>query len=176
MPPKPNKQITRADRNRIVGQLQAGSSQTEVAAKNRVQQSTVSRIKRKFEEMGSVDDLERGGRPRKTTARQDRMIVLAVKKDPEITGKEIKKDLGLENVSSRLVRRRIYENSEIKSYWKTKKGYIKEAKSENSSEIGQSSQGSDTRAVEKGSVQRRVSVCVAFWQAFTSLAYFQPTI
>lgn len=126
MPPKPNKRITRADRNRIIGQLQAGNSQTQVAAAIGVRQATVSKIKRKFDETGSVDDRARGGRPRKTTAGQDRLIVRAVKKDPEITGEEIKKGLGLKNVSSRLVRRRIYENSEIKSYWKIKKAYINE--------------------------------------------------
>jgi len=47
-----------------------------------------------------------------------------VKKNPRITGNEIKEILGITDIPERTIRRRIRSDSEFASYWKTKKPYI----------------------------------------------------
>jgi hypothetical protein len=47
-----------------------------------------------------------------------------VKKNPRITGNEIKEILGITDIPERTIRRRIRPDSEFASYWKTKKPYI----------------------------------------------------
>ena len=75
---------------------------------------------------GSLDRKVGCGRPRKTTARDDKMIIRQVKKDRECTSIDIKRELGLDHVSDKLIRRRIAECSEFKSYWKTRKFFVSE--------------------------------------------------
>jgi len=47
-----------------------------------------------------------------------------VKKNPRITGNEIKEILEITDIPERTIRRRIRSDSEFASYWKTKKPYI----------------------------------------------------
>ena len=63
-----------ATRNIIIGQLQAGISQSEVARTVNVNQSTISRLWSRFQQTGTTNDRPRSGRPRITTRRQDRYI------------------------------------------------------------------------------------------------------
>ena len=71
MPP-----LSRDNRWAAVGRLQAGQSQSHVARELNVAQSTISRLWARFQATGSVDDQPRAGRPRGTTAAQDRLIRL----------------------------------------------------------------------------------------------------
>jgi len=61
------------------------------------------------------------GRPRVTTARQDRDILRAVKKNRKNVISQIQQDTGLENISKRTISSRIHELLGFKSYWTTKK-------------------------------------------------------
>lgn len=61
-------------RNIATGRLQAGESQSQVARHLNVQQSTISRLWHRFQATGSVEDRHRIGRPRVTTAADDRFI------------------------------------------------------------------------------------------------------
>ena len=61
-------------RNQIIGMLNAGISQLEVARLFAVNLSTVSRLNRKFIVTGSIKDCPRSGQPRVTTRRQDNLI------------------------------------------------------------------------------------------------------
>ena len=63
-------------RNQIIGMLNAGISQREVARRFAVNVSTVSRLSRKFIVTGSIKDRPRSGQPRVTTRRQDNLICL----------------------------------------------------------------------------------------------------
>ena len=63
-------------RNQIIGMLNAGISQREVARRFAVSVSTVSRLNRKFIVTGSTKDRPRSGQPRVTTQRQDNLIRL----------------------------------------------------------------------------------------------------
>uniref|UniRef100_A0A673BCG8 Transposase Tc1-like domain-containing protein n=1 Tax=Sphaeramia orbicularis TaxID=375764 RepID=A0A673BCG8_9TELE len=56
--------------------LQAGQSSRAVARAFDVNHSTISRLQRKFGNYGTTDDRPRTGRPRVTTAKQDRYIRL----------------------------------------------------------------------------------------------------
>ena len=61
-----------ATRNIAIGHLQAGESQNEVAQTLNVNQSTTSRLWKRFQQTGSTNDRQRSGRPRIATPRQDR--------------------------------------------------------------------------------------------------------
>lgn len=113
-------------KGQIIGLLQAGITGAAVGTQCNTSKSAVSRLKRKYDETGSTDRLAGSGRPRKTTARQDRAIVREARIHHEITGGEVKENLSLNDVSERTVRRRISECSDLKSYWKTKKPFISE--------------------------------------------------
>lgn len=66
--------LTEAQRNNAIGRLEAGESQTAVATTFNVSQSTISRLWNRYRQHGSTCDLPRSGRPRVTTATQDRYI------------------------------------------------------------------------------------------------------
>ena len=54
-----------------------------IARKHRVQRNTVKAIFSKFEETGTVDDLDRSGRPRTTTPEQDKELLHIVRRHPD---------------------------------------------------------------------------------------------
>ena len=59
--------LSLVEKARAIGQLQAGIHQSEVAQTFGVDQSTISRWRRKFRETGDVKDRPRNGRPSITT-------------------------------------------------------------------------------------------------------------
>jgi transposase len=61
---------------RPLGMLEVGIRQDHVARLLGCTQGTISNLVRRFRQSGSVDDRGRSGRPRVTTVRQDRYIVL----------------------------------------------------------------------------------------------------
>ena len=63
-----------ATRNIVIGRLQAGQSQHEVARTLNVNQSTISRLWNRFQQTGSSNDRPRSARLRITTPVQDRYI------------------------------------------------------------------------------------------------------
>ena len=71
---KTNKQ-TENLQNQALGQLQAGSSVTDVALHFNVQRNTIYALQRRYHATGSTQDGVRSGRPRVTTAAQDRFVI-----------------------------------------------------------------------------------------------------
>ena len=67
-------EISLVDRGIILGQLRSGRRQTDIALNMGVSQSAVSRIKSKFANHNTVQNLPRSGRPRVTSAREDQMM------------------------------------------------------------------------------------------------------
>ena len=61
-------------RHIAIGRLQAGNSQNEVARILNVNQSTMSRLWNRFQQIYSTNDRHRNGRPRITTLGKDRYI------------------------------------------------------------------------------------------------------
>jgi len=68
--------MTLEQRNRALGMLEAGMAVTHVARNIGVSHCTISRLRTKFNATGSFKDRPRTGRPRKTTANEDRYITL----------------------------------------------------------------------------------------------------
>lgn len=101
-------------RIRIVNDFNNGLSQKEISEKYSVHKSTVSKIIRKHLSNKTLQTLHKGGRRRKTTEREDYLIAREIKKNPDVTAKEIKEALGL-NASVMTIRRRAI-NSNLKSY------------------------------------------------------------
>ena len=64
--------IPQFDRVRIVTLCQEGLSTRDVSRRHGVKQSDVVRIWRRYRDTGTVDDMPRSGRPRATTAVDDR--------------------------------------------------------------------------------------------------------
>ena len=62
--------------NRVVTMLLQGATQQEVATALGVHQTTVHRLHGRLVHFGNTDDKSRSGRPRVTTARQDRLMRL----------------------------------------------------------------------------------------------------
>ena len=66
--------LTAVQRERAIGRLQAGNRPAQVAAAFGVAVSTICRLWVRFQAYGGVQDNARSGRPRVTTAHQDRLI------------------------------------------------------------------------------------------------------
>ena len=72
--------------------------------------STVSRIVSKAKTTGLMHRREKKGRPRRTTAKEDRILVMASKKDPNMTsteGARLIKDVANKDISRWTVSRRL---------------------------------------------------------------------
>lgn len=94
-------------------------SRVPLATKNQVRN-----IKVKWQNGESLACRPGSGRKRKTTERQDRSIINAIKKNRNITIGEIKRECGLEHISESTICRRISQLSELKSYWKSLKPFV----------------------------------------------------
>ena len=81
--------------------LVSGVPATRIANEFGTSQNIVLIIKRKFEGAGSVGRAPGTGRPSKTTERQGRWIIRAVKLNHDITAEDMKEELGIKAISER---------------------------------------------------------------------------
>ncbi|XP_048245276.1 uncharacterized protein LOC125376897 [Haliotis rufescens] len=106
-----------ATRNIAIGRLQAGESQSSVARRLNVSQSTISRLATRYNQTGTTHDRPRTGRPRVTTPAQDRYIRVLHLRDRTATGESTAARVpGLRRISGQTRRdgrnrvyRRVYE-------------------------------------------------------------------
>mmetsp|Transcript_29620 Transcript_29620/g.42290 ORF Transcript_29620/g.42290 Transcript_29620/m.42290 type:complete len:140 (+) Transcript_29620:10-429(+) len=104
------KNLTSSDRERMVNLFTQGFSYSLIAREYGVFPSTVWRLVQKFKCTGSSERLSGSGRRRKTTAKEDSLIVKEVRKNHHrVAVHRIRKDLELEKVSCQTIRRRITE-------------------------------------------------------------------
>jgi transposase len=104
--------LTTEQRLRAVGMLQAGMTTRAVAAAMNCNQSTIARLQHRFQQNGRVQDNPGRGRPRVTTARQDRQIQLAHLRDrfrPATQTAHLIPGRHAPRISSSTVRRRLHE-------------------------------------------------------------------
>lgn len=87
-----------------------------------INKSIISRLISKYKATGTVDSQHKGGRRRKTTKREDKMIKRQIIKNPKVSSGQIVKNLSLE-ISERTVRRRAVEAG-LCSYRSAKKPFI----------------------------------------------------
>lgn len=106
------KSLSEDIRTRIIREFKNGTKQSDIARQFHVSRQVVSALIKRFNIRGVVSDKKKCGRPRKTTARQDRTIVKIVMKDPFKSSNQIKtvlKAQGLDNISARSIRRRLVD-------------------------------------------------------------------
>jgi transposase len=93
----PKKDISRRysveERSQIIGQLDVGVSDADIIKRWGLDKHTLSNLKKKYQKTGSVKDLQRTGRPRETSEREDRHLALTVARDPRVGAKFMAKRL-----------------------------------------------------------------------------------
>jgi transposase len=102
--------LSREQRLRIIGMLEAGMDQKRAARIMRCQPKTIARLVSRYQETGSVEDRPRSGRPRVTTRNQDRFIQLTHLRDRFRSASQTAAvTIGLHQrpVSDRTIRRRL---------------------------------------------------------------------
>lgn len=68
--------LSQAGKNQVIGMLQNGATQREAANMMGVSHSVVGRLWRIWQATGSTAEMPKSGRPRKTTAREDRFLTV----------------------------------------------------------------------------------------------------
>lgn len=104
--------LSNEERLRAIGQLQAGTSAAQAARNFGVHEHTVRRLRARYAATGTVNDRVRSGRPRETTRRQDRQIVLSHLRQRFTVPKDTARNTQgrtRNRVSPRTIRRRLRE-------------------------------------------------------------------
>ena len=78
--------LTELTRAMIIGRLQTGQKQSDVARFFGVSQAAVSKIKQKFVETNDVKNRPRSGRPRVTTPQEDNFVRTQASRNRRHTG------------------------------------------------------------------------------------------
>ncbi|SRR6266498_1728283 len=114
-------------RNRIYTLLQEGYSSRYISSREKVDQSSVIRIKQKVNTTGSVKDLPKTGRPQILTKYHERKIVRLISTGECFTAVDIQKKLKTDDqidINVCTVKRTLYRNG-LSSRIKRKKPYLK---------------------------------------------------
>lgn len=90
---KKSRELTDFEKGRLVTLCDEGKTQTEVAVELKCDQSTVSRVYKKWKKNKDVANLPRSGRKRKTTKSQDHYIKLLSLRDRKKSSLAISKEL-----------------------------------------------------------------------------------
>lgn len=97
-------------KSQIISEYKNGKSQISLAKQFKLNRSIICRLIKKYNATNSVVTVHSGGRPRKTSVRDDRLICAMFKKNPFATSQEVAKTLNL-NINACTVRRRAIENN-----------------------------------------------------------------
>ena len=112
MPPR--RRLSALDQGRALGWLQDGISAREVGRRLGVSDSVIRRLRERFQATGSAEERARSGRPRATSRRDDRSIVLAALRNRTSTARTLRGNLRQAvnvNVSDTTIRRRLHESN-----------------------------------------------------------------
>ena len=102
--------ISKEKREEVICLLKRGNTLRQIASIIKCHHSTVSNIKNKFSKTGSVEDLVKTGRPRKSTPGDDRKLIRESLKNRFLSAKTVRLEVNMENqVSLRPVQRRLNE-------------------------------------------------------------------
>lgn len=109
-------------REKIIDEFNGGESVINICRKFKIHHSVISRTISRFRSSGSFETKHSGGRPRKTTTREDKLIIRKVQKDPFISARSLRSELSL-SVSLRTIQRRTVEGG-FPAYRSAKKPLI----------------------------------------------------
>ena len=76
-----SRSLTLDQRHRVLGMLEGGMLVTAAARQIGVHHSIVSRLRSRYEAIWSLKDCRRTGRPRKTSAAEDRYIIMTSRRN-----------------------------------------------------------------------------------------------
>lgn len=96
-------------KGKIIEAYKAGIPQKTIKDQFRVSKQVVSKIIKNYRLRGTVINLKRGGRKRKTSKKEDRRLKRISQRCPRLSANEILAELGNPSVSSRTVQRRLVE-------------------------------------------------------------------
>ena len=102
----------------------AGNSWTEIGRKLGKHRTTVKRFFEQWKDTESLECRKGRGRKRKTSEREDRTIMIFVKRDRFSTANDVRENLPLPKLCLNTIRSRIKESGEFNSYWAAKKPFI----------------------------------------------------
>nr|XP_047143264.1 uncharacterized protein LOC124817353 [Hydra vulgaris] len=94
------KHLTDVDIGRIIEAADQGESHRSIGKRFKRENSTISRLVKKYKHTGKTEKAVGSGRKPKTSKKDDRYILNAVKKKRKITCSEIKLDLNHTNIQS----------------------------------------------------------------------------
>ena len=118
------KQLTH-DKKTIIALLHTeGNSIRDISKKIGAARETVRRVVSRFRAGKALDRVPGTGKARKLTDTERRDIVLFAKRCPTITARELRSEVGREDVCINTILRPIHEDGELDSYWQTKKPFI----------------------------------------------------
>jgi len=100
-------QIEISKRTEVIAKLKSGSSQREVSRALKISRGAVEGIWKKYLMHGNVNNVLKSGRPRKTTDRDVRSLVIMSKKDPKLTAPQLMIDWKTEKPVSLSTAKRI---------------------------------------------------------------------
>lgn len=109
-------------KSEIIKKYNNGMSQKNISEQFGINKSVICRFIQKYLSTGTVETIHRGGRPRKTSTREDQIIVREFKKDPFASSQNVVERLDL-NISARTVRSRAIEAG-LRSRKTAKKPFI----------------------------------------------------
>ncbi|GBO10114.1 hypothetical protein AVEN_236003-1 [Araneus ventricosus] len=78
---------------RIVGRLEEGQSQVQICRKFNLTPSVVCNLWKQFQDTGSIERKPKQGRPRATTATEDRYLSIIARRNRGATASELSRDL-----------------------------------------------------------------------------------
>jgi transposase len=118
--------LSKIQKTVLVDRYQQGARAVDLTKSFKVPKQTVSDILKKYRTTGTIERKPGSGRPRKTTALEDRLIIRTMLSKRDITAHEIADSVGINGVSDKTICRRLTQSGEFKSCWKTRKPFITE--------------------------------------------------
>ena len=107
-----SRSLTLDQRPRVLGMLEGGMSVTAAARQIGVHHSTVSRLRSRYEAVGSLKDRCRTSRPQKTSAEEDPYIVMTSHRTHFMSARKVANQLRATTrtrVSAQTIRQRLYQ-------------------------------------------------------------------
>ena len=104
---KKQKRLTALEKGRIIQMNSDGRSTNEIMRVLKKCRSTINRFIAKICAGSNLERVESTGRKRKTTTREDNLIVRQVQKSRRVSCPSIREDFGLQKVTTRTIQRRI---------------------------------------------------------------------
>ena len=121
---KSHKQLTEVNKGQLIGMHSGGLSMRLISKQSGVPFEAVRRTIKNYQNRGSTKRKSGSGRPRKTTHSDDMHMTLQFKRDRETTCTDVARDMWQNFISASTVRRRLHENSDLDSHFKSRKPFF----------------------------------------------------